>query len=159
MDFQLVIVDDHGEGIPVAWALANRVDAAMLREFLKPLRARVGPMNPDIFMSDMADQFFTAWIGVFGVGETKHLYCSWHVDKAWRKGLNVNVEAKQDRIEFYHHLRILLQEADEAAFQVLLQQFLSHLLERYIHSSVYTLMRHMCLVLRIEHFVFGKVQL
>ena len=139
-DFNLItvlVVDDHGEGIPVAWALANQVDAAMLREFLKPLRARVGPMNPDIFMSDMADQFFTAWIGVFGVGETKHLYCTWHVDKAWWKGLNVNVEAKQDRIELYHHLRILLQETDEAAFQVLLQQFLSHLLERFPQFNVY----------------------
>ena len=50
-DFNLMtvlVVDDHGEGIPVAWALANQVDAAMLRKFLKPLRARVGPMNPDI---------------------------------------------------------------------------------------------------------------
>ena len=70
----------------------------MLREFLKPLKGRIGPINPDIFTSDMADQFFTGWIGDFGVGETEHLYCTWHVDKAWRKGLTVNVEAKQDRI-------------------------------------------------------------
>ena len=41
-DFNLItvlVIDDHGEGIPVAWALANRTDAAMLREFLKPLQA------------------------------------------------------------------------------------------------------------------------
>ena len=72
------------------------------------------------------------------------------------EGLNSNVEAKQDRIELYHHLRILLQETDEAAFQVLLQQFLSRLLERF---PQYTLMRHMCLVVQSGHFVFQKVQL
>ena len=102
-DFSLIavlVVDNQSEGIPVAWALANRVDAAMLREFFKPLKATVGPINPNIFMSDMANQFFTAWIGVFGVGETKHLYCTWHVDKAWQKGLTVNVEAKQEELNF-----------------------------------------------------------
>ena len=54
----------------------------MLRECLKPLKGRIGPINSDLFTSDMADQFLTGSIGVFGVGETEHLYCTWHVDKA-----------------------------------------------------------------------------
>ena len=62
-DFNLItvlVVDAYGKGILVAWALANRVDAAMLVEFLKAIRERIGPIKTDIFMSDMAKQFFTA---------------------------------------------------------------------------------------------------
>ena len=35
-DFTLItvlIIDDHGEGIPVAWALSNRADTALLTQF------------------------------------------------------------------------------------------------------------------------------
>ena len=81
-DFNLVtvlVVDDHGEGVPVAWALTNRVDAAMLGEFLKPLKERIGTsIKPVIFMSDMAERFYTVWVGVFGGagGETTQPYCT-----------------------------------------------------------------------------------
>ena len=43
LTFMISIVDNYGEGIPVAWTLANRVDTAMLVEFLKPIRERIGP--------------------------------------------------------------------------------------------------------------------
>ena len=136
-DFSLItvlVIDSHGEGIPVAWAVSNRVDVSMLVEFLKPLKARVGVINPAVFMSDMADQFYTAWIGVFGASESRQLYCAWHVDKAWRKALTTHVEGKEAKIEVYHHLRVLL---EEAAFRVLLQQFLSVLLAKYPQFYAY----------------------
>ena len=97
----------------------------MLVEFLKALKARVGVVNPIVFMSDMADQFFTAWIGVFGASESRQLYCAWHVDKAWRKALTTHLEGKEAKVEVYHHLRVLLHETEESAFHV---QFLSLLL-------------------------------
>jgi hypothetical protein len=86
-DFTLItvlVIDDHGEGIPVAWAISNRSDTALLTQFLKPLKARIGQLSTKVFMSDMAEQFFKAWVGVFGKCETSQLYCTWHVDKAWR---------------------------------------------------------------------------
>lgn len=121
----------------MAWAISNRVDVSMLVEFLKPLKARVEVINPAVFMSDMADQFYTAWIGVFGASESRQLYCAWHVDKAWRKALSTHVEGKEAKIEVYHHLRVLLQETEEAAFRLLLQQFLSLLLAKYPQFYAY----------------------
>ena len=51
------IVDNYGEGIPVAWALANRVDTAMLVEFLKPIRERIGPIKTDILCQIWQNNF------------------------------------------------------------------------------------------------------
>ena len=76
------MIDSHGEGIPVAWYLSSRTDSTVLLEFLKPHKKRVGSIKTEVFMSDMADNFFNAWIGLFGRYNTKHLFCIWHVDKA-----------------------------------------------------------------------------
>ena len=127
-DFNLItvlVIDGFGEGIPVAWAIANREDVTILVEFLKAIRERTGPLQTCWFMSDDANQYFNAWKGVFHDKETKKLLCAWHVDRAWRTALNQHVNTKQSRIEIYHQLRILLMENEEAQFRQLLQQFLS----------------------------------
>ena len=36
----IVVVDEYGEGIPVAWCLSNRIDMLVLSEFLKALKCR-----------------------------------------------------------------------------------------------------------------------
>ena len=123
------IVDNYGEGIPVAWALANRVDTAMLVEFLKPIRERIGPIKTDILCQIWQNNFSLHGLDrVFGSHDTKRLFCSWHVDKSWKKGLNEYIEKKQNRVQIYQ-FRILLQVTNEARFQVILQQLLSYLLE------------------------------
>ena len=127
-DFNLItvlVVDGFGEGIPVAWAVANREDATILVELLKSIKERTGPLQPRWFMSDDANQYFNAWKGVFGAKETSKLLCAWHVDRAWRTALNQHVRTQQARNEIYHQLRILLMENKEATFRQLLQQFLS----------------------------------
>ena len=46
-DFNLIthlIVDDFGEGIPVAWAISNREDVTLLVEFLRPIKERQSQM-------------------------------------------------------------------------------------------------------------------
>ena len=56
-DFKLVtvlVIDSHGEGLPVAWCLANRTDSMVLMEFLKLLKERVGSIKTEVFMSDKA---------------------------------------------------------------------------------------------------------
>ena len=60
-------------------------------------------------MSDMADQFFISWVGVFG---------TWHVNKAWRKGLNTYVKSNEDKIDIYHRLRVQLIEIDKIFFHL-----------------------------------------
>ena len=82
-DFLLItifVIDNHGSGLPVAWAISNREDTTLLTEFLKAVHARTGAIQPAYFMSDCAEQYFHAWCGVFNENETKKLLCIWHVD-------------------------------------------------------------------------------
>ena len=42
-------------------------------------------------MSDLASQFYNAWVGVMG-GKPLRLLCTWHVDKAWQTELRAKVK-------------------------------------------------------------------
>ena len=53
------------------------------------------------------------------------------MDRAWQKALNEHVSNKQDRVEIYHQLRVLLQERIESEFFVRLQQLMSFLYNQY----------------------------
>ena len=129
-DFKLItllVVDDFGEGIPVAWVITNREDSTMLVEFLQAIKRVTGVLkSPHWFMSDDAEQYFNSWKGVFGVEGTTKLLCAWHVDRAWRNALKEHIATKEMRLEVYHNPRVLLMENQESAFRVLLQQFLSY---------------------------------
>ena len=97
-DFLLItifVVDEHGSGLPVAWAISNREDTTLLTEFLKAVYEQVEDLQPTYFMSDCAEQYFNSWCGVFGINSTKKLLCIWHVDRAWRKGLQEHISDQQ----------------------------------------------------------------
>ena len=68
-DFQLttlLIVNEWGEGVPVAWLVSNHETTAVIVEFLRGVQVRCGAITPKVlvFMSDDADAFFNAWLGV-----------------------------------------------------------------------------------------------
>ena len=131
-DFYLVtilVLDDYGEGVPVAWLITNREDASAVRQFLLKVREKCGDIDTKFFMSDDADNFYNGWKGVFSVSKTKKLICAWHVDKSWRSGMQQHVKTSSKQAEVYHHLRVLLQEGSEGGFRLRLQQFLSWLSE------------------------------
>ena len=44
----VVIVDEYGEGVPIAWALSNREDKSVLVQFLKSVKTRLGILSPNI---------------------------------------------------------------------------------------------------------------
>lgn len=47
----------------------------------------------------MAESFYNAW--VVKMEPPKHrLYCTWHVDRAWRKNLN-KIKNKTKQVEIY----------------------------------------------------------
>ena len=71
-------------------------------------------------MTDDADQFYSAWVSIFGMGPKK-LLCTWHVDRAWRGHLNI-VQDKQLAQTIYHNLRVLLEETDVRRFEKLLYE-------------------------------------
>ena len=127
-DFYLItimVIDDFGEGVPVGWGLSNREDTTLLTEMLKAIESKTGSIIPLWFMSDDANQFFSAWIGVFGRNKTKKLLCVWHLDRAWRQALGKHVANKETQIEIYHHLQLLMQETGISEFRITLQKFLT----------------------------------
>ena len=67
-------------------------------------------------MSDMANQFYNAWIGVMG-GHPSRLLCTWYVDRAWQTELRSKVKDPIVAAEIYKMLRIVLQQAELHLFQ------------------------------------------
>lgn len=62
----LMVVDEFGEGIPVAFMISNHETAVVMEAFFKAIKSRVGIINPHVFMSDDASQYFSAWQKQFG---------------------------------------------------------------------------------------------
>ena len=95
----VVVIDEYGEGFPVAWCLSNHEDFTHMCVFFEMVKRNCGILTPRWLMSDLANQFFNAWVGVMG-GKPKRLFCTWHVDKAWQTELRVKVK---DTGKFYLH--------------------------------------------------------
>ena len=139
-DFLLItvlVVDEFGEGVPVAWAISNKEDTGTLSLFLEQLRVRPGDLKPEYFMTDDAQQYWNSWVATYGMNDTLKLLCTWHVDRAWRKALCQLVVNKESRALVYHQLRLLLSEVDQAKFCILMQQFLSYLMTEHSHFIDY----------------------
>ncbi|XP_035215395.1 uncharacterized protein LOC118188975 [Stegodyphus dumicola] len=122
-DFELVtllVIDDVRQGFPCAFLISNRTDQAVLSLFLSCIKARSGMLKPKVFMSDMAESIYNAWIREMEEPKNR-LYCSWHVDRAWRKNLR-KIKNNEKQIEVYKILRTLLEETDPAAFTKMLAE-------------------------------------
>ena len=67
--------EDHGEGIPIAWAISNREDTTILVQFLKAVHNPVDEIETSVFMSNCAEQYFSALRGTFiTTANTKNFY-------------------------------------------------------------------------------------
>jgi len=110
------------EGFPCVFIISNRVDEAVLKIYFSQIRALTGPIEPKVFMSDMAECFFNAWL-VEMKQPTFRLYYTWHVDRAWRKNLT-KVKSKEKQAEVYKIIRTLLHEQDTKAFEHILKVLL-----------------------------------
>ena len=121
-DFPLItvlIVDEYGEGFPVAWCIANREDQTLLQYFFQALKQKVGTISPQWFMSDLAEQYWSAWVSTFRQ-PLKRLLCVWHIDHAWRE--NLKQMCDELKVQVYHNLRVLLEETDCNKFEILLER-------------------------------------
>ena len=88
-------------------------------------------------MFDCAEQFFTAWVSVFGNNGTQRLLCRLHIDRAWRNGLHKHVDCQEDRITLYHQLCMLMEEMDVSSFTIKLQLFMSATYSSYPNFHEY----------------------
>ena len=140
--------------------ISNREDTLVIVEFLKSIKSRVGDLKAEYFMSDEAEQFFNAWQGVFGKKEvkTKKLLCSWHVDRSWRRSLQLSTlsfstsTVENERVEIYHHLRTLLEANNTSEFQLLLQHFITWLHNKSYDDFCNYFQLHYCK--RVEEWAF-----
>ena len=78
-DFLLIsilVIDEYGEGLPVAWAISNGEDATLLVQFLKAVHTKVGDIQPAYFMSDCRTVLqCLAWCLWCNYKITVHLAC------------------------------------------------------------------------------------
>eukprot|EP00794_Sanderia_malayensis_P006481 gene6481-7221_t len=118
----LLVVDEYGEGLPVAWLISNREDQLVLNPFIAAIKERTGELNVNVFMSDDANNFYNSWIYHFAAPKSK-LICSWHVDRNWRKNLRKHVQRQEQQAEIYKALKTLQMELNENAFRKGIQQF------------------------------------
>ena len=132
-DFLLVTVlvkDEFGEGVPVAWLISNREDVCSLDPFFAALKERIGDIAVFDFMSDDAEAFYNAWTRNF-TQPKRQLICAWHVDKNLRKNVLRTVKNTEDQVNVYQCVKVLQMEIDETAFRSRLQEFCSLAEEQY----------------------------
>lgn len=95
--------------------------------FFNEIRKNSGSVNSKLFMSDMAPQFYNAWVSVMGDPRPAKLICTWHVDKAWKEELRKKASDLSVEAELYKLLRIVLQQTEETVFENCLQALMQRL--------------------------------
>lgn len=89
----IVVVDDFGNGLPAAFCISSYSSEVEWTLFIQEVKKALskthggdGAIKARTLMTDMDNSFYNAWVGV--MGDVKYrLYCSWHIDQAWRKNL------------------------------------------------------------------------
>ena len=121
----LLVMDEFGEGVPIAWCLSNHEDFTHMCVFFKMIKRNCGRLSPKWFMTDIAPQFYNAWVAVNSGSRPQQLYCTWHVDKAWREELRKKVGNLDTESEIYKMLRTILGQPNEKSFHEHLNIFTS----------------------------------
>lgn len=92
--FQLVTImtiDDMNQGFPGAFLISNRTDEHVLSLFFNCVKQEIDILSTKIFMSDMEEGFYKAWVTTMGPPD-KRLFCTWHIDQAWRKNIRNKIK-------------------------------------------------------------------
>ena len=115
------------EGCPGAWCLCNRTDKYILIDFLMAVKNTVGCIKPHWVMSDDAEQYYNAWVAVFGMGPHKlpmHMACRPCIESCskWCR-----IEDKEMAALVYHNLCVLMEKSDIKKFRTLLQKTIKQL--------------------------------
>ena len=122
----VMVLDSNREGFPVAFLFSNRESESVLALFFKAIKQQSGQIHCQSFMSDMAPQSYNAWSSVMGDSDN-HLYCAWHVDKAFRENIQHRVKDSESRANAYKMLRTLMVERDITTFEATKRYVLAQL--------------------------------
>lgn len=115
----LLVVDEYGEGFPVAWCISTHIDTNSISKFFDVIKNNVGNISPKWFMSDDADQFYNAWIKCFQ-GSPNRILCIWHVLRAWKNNLRTLKDHDKEE-EIYHELKVMMDETDQNKFEIMIE--------------------------------------
>jgi len=88
-DFELVtlmVIDDFGSEFPCCFMYTNLKDAKVYTVMFTIINDVTGIIKPQTFMTDIVETFYSAWETVMGPVPHR-IFCSWHVDRAWRQNL------------------------------------------------------------------------
>ncbi|XP_026464645.1 uncharacterized protein LOC113367234 [Ctenocephalides felis] len=122
----LLVVDEFGSGIPVAFCFSNRQDEFMCKIFFEEIYKVVGILKTKVFMTDDAPAYFNAWSSVMGVPQHK-LLCSWHVSRSWKRSVSNKILNREKREVIYQKLIELKMILDEDDFWSNLNSYLNEL--------------------------------
>ncbi|XP_049798806.1 uncharacterized protein LOC126232686 [Schistocerca nitens] len=122
----LLVVDDFGSGMPVAFCVSNRETTSIMTHFFSAVKERAGIIKTSVFMSDDTNTFRSAWSRVMGPAEN-NLLCAWHIDRSWRNNLKKVHGNEEKKALVYKALRTLLEEVDIDNFNELLESFVGQL--------------------------------
>ena len=112
----LLVVDDFGEGMPVAWCISNHEDEHAIAHFLEEVhRNGNGAVLYNHNGSCLMMQVSTICLDK---GVWSPLLCNWHVERAWRTEIKVgDSDLEQD---IYKQLKTLMEEPERETFEKLL---------------------------------------
>lgn len=92
----LMMIDEFGNGLPLAFCLSERENEVTISAFLTIVRELVGDINAQYFMSDDANQYFNSWKSVMiNNSKVKKILCSWHIFKNFK--LNVREKIRDSK--------------------------------------------------------------
>lgn len=96
-DFELttiLVIDEWGEGFPGACMFSNRKDTEVFTFFFNKIQEKTGILKAKTFMTDITNVFYNAWRVVMGPVQYQ-IFCSWHIDHAWRANLSKVLKKKE----------------------------------------------------------------
>lgn len=125
--YTIVVVDEYGNGYPVAFCFSNRSDTDTYKHYFQCIKNTIGTISSFIFMSDDEPAFYNAWCSIMGCA-VKQLLCTWHVLRNWVKNLN-KINGNEKKKIIFKTLKSLMFEVDKSSFFVEIDQVLNDLLK------------------------------
>jgi len=100
----LLVIDNYGEGFPVAFCISNKIDSLAMEVFLEKARTAIGgPVKGDTLMTDDAPAYVNAWRSIMGPPD-HHILYTWHIDRNWRKNLYKITQSTEVKGDVYKML-------------------------------------------------------
>jgi len=124
----LMVIDNDGEGFPVAFCISSKVDALAMEVFLEHVRTALGDsVVGAVLMTDGAPACVDAWSAVMGP-PVHHILCAWDIERNWWKNLEKKIKGSNEfKAEVYNTLHVLRDADNREKFNDLLKSALDNM--------------------------------